>query len=72
MAKQKPIGFRFDYWLWDRLQEKGMTQAELAQKTGLNPSAITMYLGRRRSPTLATLTKILTVLDATLEIKEVK
>lgn len=68
MAKQKPIGFRFDYWLWDRLQEKGMTQEQLAQQAGMSPSAITLYLARRRSPTLATLTKILTVLDARLEI----
>ena len=72
MAKQKPIGFRFDYWLWDRLQEKEITQEQLAQQAGMSPSAITLYLARRRSPTLATLTKILTVLDATLEIKEVK
>lgn len=69
MGKQEPIGFRFDYWLWDRLKEKGMTQEQLARKAGIDASSVTLYLSRRRSPTLATLTKILTALDATLEIK---
>ena len=69
MGAEKQIGFRFDYWLWERLKEKGMTQEQLARKAGIDASSVTLYLSRRRSPTLATLTKILTALDATLEIK---
>ena len=68
MEKQKPIGFTFDYWLWDKLREKGMTQKQLSQKSGVHESAITLYLARRRSPTMATLTKILTALDARMDI----
>lgn len=70
MGVQGPTRFRFDYWLWDQLQRKGMTQAQLSKKTGLDPSAISLYLSRRRVPNIESFLKILSALELNIYFRD--
>ncbi len=45
----------------------GMTQAELAKKSGLTPAAISQIESGQRDPSLATILAIMKVIPATFE-----
>ena len=49
----------FSEWLSKAIKEKGITQVELAKKTGVSKSSITMYIRGNVSPKRETLEKIL-------------
>lgn len=51
-------------------RQRGYTVAELAERTGLNPSNISLIENGKRQPQVNTLQKILDSLDADLIIKE--
>jgi transcriptional regulator with XRE-family HTH domain len=48
-------------------EEKGLTQAELAQRSGLQPSAIAHFEAGRRSPSLDNLRRLADALSVTLD-----
>lgn len=60
--------FRFDLWLYNELQKRGMKQIDLANKTGVSPATITYFLQNKRMPNTRTLAVILDALDMHLEI----
>lgn len=45
----------------------GMTQSDLAQKTGLTRAAVSQILSGKREPTLSTIIKILNVIPIKFE-----
>lgn len=47
-------------------QERGMTQRELAHRTGVDPSQLSRYEGEAIDPSLRTLATILEAMNATL------
>ena len=49
----------FSEWLSKAIKEKGITQVELAKKTGVSKSSITMYIRGNVYPKRETLEKIL-------------
>ena len=60
--------FRFDLWLYNELQKRGMKQIDLANKTGVSPATITYFLQNKRMPNFRTRAVILDALDMHLEI----
>ena len=60
--------FRFDLWLYNELQKRGMKQIDLANKTGVSPATITYFLQNKRMQNTRTLAVILDALDMHLEI----
>jgi lambda repressor-like predicted transcriptional regulator len=50
------------------LQEKGISQAELARRVGVGPSAISMLLVRRRRPQRRTVEKLAQALDVDMDV----
>ena len=53
-------------------KKKGLTQSDVATKTGLKQSAVTRVENMSNSPRLDTLIKILYVLGLKIEIKPIK
>lgn len=47
----------------EALKQRGLTQAELAQKIGVTQSMISHYASGRKLPALDTLSRLCTVLD---------
>ena len=56
-------------WLYSRRTALGLTQAELAKKSGIQQSDISRYEHSEISPSLETLMKLLGALDASLILK---
>lgn len=54
--------------VYDRRTELGLTQAELAERSGLTQAKISRIEGSDAVPTLPLLAKLATALDATLNI----
>ena len=52
------------------LKDRGLTQKELAKRTGITESAISRYANNNRSPCYANLMKIIEVLN--IELEEIK
>jgi len=48
-------------------EQEGLTQVELAAKTGLHPSAISHFESERRAPSLRNLVKLADALDVTTD-----
>ncbi|MBQ7573989.1 MAG: helix-turn-helix transcriptional regulator [Clostridia bacterium] len=49
-------------------KSRGMTKAELAKELGVGVATITNYEANRRTPSLATVSKIATALDTTMNM----
>lgn len=49
-------------------KSRGMTRAELAKELGVGIATITNYEANRRTPSLATVSKIATALDTTMNM----
>ena len=60
--------FRFDLWLYNELQKRGMKQIDLANKTGVSPATITYFLQNNSMPNTRTIAVILDALYMHLEI----
>lgn len=61
-------GFEFDVWLEKELEQRRMTQRELAYRSGLEPSTISHHLVNKTSPTLRTFMAILDALHMEIKI----
>ena len=63
----------FSEWLAKAIKEKGITQVELAKKTGVSKSSITMYIRGNVYPKRETLEKILHELGYNIDfVKQTK
>lgn len=49
-------------------KSRGMTKTELAKELGVGVATITNYEANRRTPSLATVSKIATALDTTMNM----
>lgn len=55
------------YNLFCFIKERGMTQVELAQRSGVSEAAISRYINGERVPDVFTLDKIACVLNCTID-----
>ena len=62
----------FSKWLQKAIKEKGITQAELAKRTHISKSSITMYIKGNVYPKRETLDKILHELGYNIDFVRIK
>ena len=59
--------FRFDLWLYNELQKRGMKQKDLAEKADITSATVSTLIHNQKMPTVRTLALILGALDMHME-----
>ena len=64
-------GFRFNLWLTNEMQEKGIDTFELSAETGLTIQQIRNYLNEKSMPTMKTMEMILKVFGKRIQFVDI-
>lgn len=59
--------FRFDLWLYNEMQKRGMSILDLAEKADVTEKTIRRFVKNQGLPTMTTLALILDALDCHME-----
>ena len=53
--------------LWDEIKTSPLTQKQIAEKLGINPSTISKYIRLNKFPSIETFAKLCEILDASAD-----
>lgn len=69
--KQKLAGdttHRFVQWIWDQINERGLSHSDVANLAGIHPSVLRRWRDGSRTPTLHAIEAAINALGAKVEI----
>jgi ribosome-binding protein aMBF1 (putative translation factor) len=70
--KQKPADdsvHRFVQWIWDQINEQGLSHSDVAQRAGVHPSVMRRWRDGSRKPTLDAIEAVIVALGSQVGIQ---